>query len=477
MELSYCVVNTNGRELLLTCLEAIRRTHPAGIEHEILVLDNASDDGSAEAVARAFSGGPADRPRPPRGPGREQLAAPARGRRALLPVAERGLRDPRGRRRGPARCAERRSRRRPPRGLSSSIPTASPIPCAWRLPGLGTAARPGAVPAPPAGHPGQRHPPRRRRLREVGWVQSAAMLVRREAAEEVGYLDPDFFVYSEEVDFQKRMRDAGWRILHVPAARAIHHEQLATDRSAGARRVVQFHRGRDDVHAQASLAPGRLRSPPPVGVVVRPARRRRRVHARTRARLVLAPRPPARFAPPAARGCARPPRPTTRNSRRRAGRRAVRPVRRRPGPRRGRRPRRPRGRAGRPRRTRARRRGPRRRLQAAGSRGDRGGAEHRHQARALLLVEEPDREQRRRVGEPEHGAAGEADESRGRQQGLTGADQRRRREHDQRQAPPLVRDGEQPLREGVHQHQHHHVGGRPAPAPRRRCPGMAPAPG
>jgi GT2 family glycosyltransferase len=82
------------------------------------------------------------------------------------------------------------------------------------------------------------------RAREVGWVQSAAMLVRREAAEGVGYLDPDFFVYSEEVDFQKRMRDAGWRILHVPAARAIHHEQLATDRSAGARRVVQFHRGR-----------------------------------------------------------------------------------------------------------------------------------------------------------------------------------------------------------------------------------------
>src|SRR3954452_7428606 len=48
--LSYCVVNTNGRELLLACLEAIDRTHPAGVEREVLVLDNASDDGSAEAV-------------------------------------------------------------------------------------------------------------------------------------------------------------------------------------------------------------------------------------------------------------------------------------------------------------------------------------------------------------------------------------------------------------------------------------------
>src|ERR1044072_4406830 len=48
--LSYCVVNTNGREDLLACLDAIDRTHPAGVEREVLVLDNASDDGSTEAV-------------------------------------------------------------------------------------------------------------------------------------------------------------------------------------------------------------------------------------------------------------------------------------------------------------------------------------------------------------------------------------------------------------------------------------------
>ena len=121
-------------------------------------------------------------------------------------------------------------------------PDTNPIACAWRLPSLDTALAQALflhrrlVTQSPA------------RIRatggEVGWVQSAAMLVRAEAAEQVGYLDPDFFVYSEEVDFQKRMRDAGWHILHVPEARAIHREQLATDRSAGARRVVQFHRGR-----------------------------------------------------------------------------------------------------------------------------------------------------------------------------------------------------------------------------------------
>ena len=83
------------------------------------------------------------------------------------------------------------------------------------------------------------------RTREVGWVQSAAMLVRRDAVGAIGYFDPSFFVYSDETDLCKRLTDAGGRILWVPSAEAIHHEQLATDRAAGERRVVEFHRGRD----------------------------------------------------------------------------------------------------------------------------------------------------------------------------------------------------------------------------------------
>ena len=83
------------------------------------------------------------------------------------------------------------------------------------------------------------------RVREVGWTQSSAMLVRRVAAAEVGYLDPDFFVYSDETDFCKRLRDAGWGILFVPAARAVHHDQLGTDPESMRRRIVEFHRNRD----------------------------------------------------------------------------------------------------------------------------------------------------------------------------------------------------------------------------------------
>lgn len=80
--------------------------------------------------------------------------------------------------------------------------------------------------------------------REVDWCQSSALLVRRKAAAEVDYMDPDFFVYSDEVDFARRLRDAGRRSLYVPGARAIHHEQLSTGAS-GERRIVEMARNRD----------------------------------------------------------------------------------------------------------------------------------------------------------------------------------------------------------------------------------------
>ncbi len=80
--------------------------------------------------------------------------------------------------------------------------------------------------------------------REVDWCQSAALLVRCEAAEQVDYLDPDFFVYSDEVDFARRLRDAGWHSVYVPQAVAVHHEQLSTDR-VPERRIVEMARNRD----------------------------------------------------------------------------------------------------------------------------------------------------------------------------------------------------------------------------------------
>lgn len=59
----------------------------------------------------------------------------------------------------------------------------------------------------------------------VGELSAAALLVRRTVYEQVGGLDPAFFAYYEDVDWCKRIGDAGYRIYYVPAARIMHHWQ------------------------------------------------------------------------------------------------------------------------------------------------------------------------------------------------------------------------------------------------------------
>jgi GT2 family glycosyltransferase len=246
VELSYCVVNTNSRELLLACLDAISATHPEEVEAELLVLDNASDDDSREAVGRWARRDtrlgdrvrliPRDR-RAGKAENDSLLLREARGELCLLLNEDAELR-PGAPEALLAALAD--DPQAAAAGAQLLDPAGGEVACAWRLPGLGSALASALflhrlVVTQSGGE----------RVRAVGWAQSAAMLVRREAAAQVGYLDPDFFVYSDETDFCKRLGDVGWRVLHVPAARAVHHEQLATDAGASERRVVEFHRGRD----------------------------------------------------------------------------------------------------------------------------------------------------------------------------------------------------------------------------------------
>jgi GT2 family glycosyltransferase len=115
-----------------------------------------------------------------------------------------------------------------------------PVPCAWRFPGVGTALA-GALFL----HRLLIVQSRGERVRRVDWAQSSALLVRREAAAEVGFLDPAFFVYYDECDFCLRLARAGHPTLFVPEAEAVHRDQLSTDLSAGLPRIVEFHRNRD----------------------------------------------------------------------------------------------------------------------------------------------------------------------------------------------------------------------------------------
>ena len=238
-DLTYCIVNTGQRELLLRGLDAVaaERTR-VPFATEVLVLDNASRDGSA-AAARAH--GTADAvialaERRGKAENDTALLQRASGRYCLLlnedsellPGATAALRDALAER---PRAAAAGARLRRPDGREQ--------PSAWRFPGVGTALAQALFL-----HRRLVVQSRGDAVRGVDWAQSAALMVRRAAAAEVGWLDPEFFVYSDEVDLCKRLADAGWATVWVPAAEAIHHEGLST--GAGAeRRIVELARNRE----------------------------------------------------------------------------------------------------------------------------------------------------------------------------------------------------------------------------------------
>jgi hypothetical protein len=237
--LSYCVVNTNGRDYLLACLDAIERTHPQEVEWEVLVLDNASTDGSVEAV-RARGDGirliERDR-RTGKGENDSTLMREAAGKYCLLLNEDSELRPDAAVALVEALDADPKAAAATGQLLSSA---GEAVPCAWRFPGVGTALA-GAFFL----HRWLTVQSKGRSTRQVDWGQSSALLVRREAAAGIGYMDPGFFVYYDECDFAKRLADAGWYSLFVPAAKAVHHDQLSTDLGAGLPRIVEFHRNRD----------------------------------------------------------------------------------------------------------------------------------------------------------------------------------------------------------------------------------------
>ena len=69
------------------------------------------------------------------------------------------------------------------------------------------------------------------------------MLLRRQTIAEIGPFDEAFFMYAEEVDWCYRARQAGWSILYVPDATAIHHVAGSYGR-APARRREQIYRSK-----------------------------------------------------------------------------------------------------------------------------------------------------------------------------------------------------------------------------------------
>jgi GT2 family glycosyltransferase len=212
-DLSVSIVNTNSRELLLACLETLR-----GASAEIVVLDNASEDGSAAAVRERFSDVRVIEQtfRAGFGANHNTVIRATEGRYVYVLNEDTTSDDWAFERLVAYLDAHPGVAAVGPRLV---YPDGRLQDSAWRFPtplvsalGLLTVGKLGVKQS------GGRAP------HEVDWVMGAALLLRREALDEVGLFDEDFFLYSEEVDLQFRLRQAGWLVHYLPDVTVVHHE-------------------------------------------------------------------------------------------------------------------------------------------------------------------------------------------------------------------------------------------------------------
>jgi GT2 family glycosyltransferase len=103
------------------------------------------------------------------------------------------------------------------------------------------------------------------RVTEAEFVMGAVMLVRRDAIEQTGPLDEDFFLFSEETDWCFRFREAGWKVLFYPGAEfvhvggASHGGRMFTENLRGHLRFLAKHRGPKEAERARRLLLAALR--------------------------------------------------------------------------------------------------------------------------------------------------------------------------------------------------------------------------
>ena len=235
VSLSICIVSWNTRDLLETCLRSLY-ADPDSAGWQVLVVDNASSDGSADMVADRFP--QAELIRSPQNlgfsRGNNLALERATGRCLLLLNSDTAVdagalgllvdyldSDPDSGAVGPRLVY-------PDGSLQLSC---------GRTPGLHTEIvhklllhrifpffRLGRW------HHGER--------RCVGWVTGACLMVRREAAAETGFLDSNIFMCFEDLDWCMRLRKKGWSVVYLPSSRVVHHDGQSIRKNLGEMLVV-----------------------------------------------------------------------------------------------------------------------------------------------------------------------------------------------------------------------------------------------
>ncbi len=242
MDLSIVIVNWNTKDLLLGCLKSVFAT-VQGLAYEVIVLDNASPDGSAQAVRHAFPQVKLIESQKNLGfaGGNNYALAQASGATILLlnpdTLALEGaintlyevLRS------YPSLGAVGAQLLNPDRSEQSSWGV---FPSVWiELPVIrGRLTR-----QPPSLISDSDHLPFP--VLNVEWAIGASLMIKRQTLEQVGNLDEAYWLYTEEADWCFRARRHGWQIGVATTAQVIHIQQAAS-RQRLAHSLIQFARSR-----------------------------------------------------------------------------------------------------------------------------------------------------------------------------------------------------------------------------------------
>lgn len=225
LDVSVIIINWNTRDILRDCLRSVYG-QTRDVAFEVIVVDNASSDGSAEMVKKEFSqvvliqndvncGFAA---------ANNQGMNIAEGRYALLLNPDTVVLD------GAVQKTLVYADRHPDIGIvgcqvweneSTIQRTCFMFPSVWNL----FLQESGICRLFPRSHfVGRRQMTgwSRKSERDVDVVSGMFMLVRCEAIQQVGVMDEDYFVYAEETDWCYRFWKAGWRCVFTPNARIIH---------------------------------------------------------------------------------------------------------------------------------------------------------------------------------------------------------------------------------------------------------------
>ncbi len=220
--LSVVIVTYNVRDLVVDCLHSL-----GGEAAEVFVVDNASEDGTVEAVRATWPGVTVIANAVNRGfaAANNQALRLARGRHVCLLNPDTVVRS------GALARLQEALEQNPRLGIVGPRllnPDGSPQSAGLSFPTFGDLVR-GAVPwtrrtrAPRgAGRSGGDPLP-------YDWVIGACMVLRREVLEEVGLLDEEYFMYGEEKDLCCRAKQAGWQTACVPGAEVMHYGGHSAD--------------------------------------------------------------------------------------------------------------------------------------------------------------------------------------------------------------------------------------------------------